>query len=280
MTLPGEPEEDIVPEPSGPLVGEAPISSTRALEAPVAEWTGRPQPPPQVAPLVSARPLARVQRASEAPPEPVRQVVERRTGVDLREVKVHREASTATAARQMSARAFTTGGEVHVPADHGSLEASEGRTLVAHDLVHAAQQRRLGPALPAERTSDGQGLETEARSMESAWRAAPEMPLVSRAPAEPGAPPAPIVDPATAAVAAGIAQRQADGSVTFHAPPSEPVAPVQRVEEAAPVTAVAPEPQKEEDMEELANKLYEPMTRLLRQELRDLRERAGRLADL
>jgi len=271
----GEPDEDIVPEPSGAFVSEAvfPPSRTQAL--------GPATPLPPVAPLVSARPIARVQRASEAPPESVRRVVERHTSVDLQGVNVHREASSATAARQMSAKAFTTGGEVHVPADHGSLESGEGRALVAHELVHAAQQRRFGRSLPSEDTSEGQGLESQARSMESAWRAAPELPVVARA-AEPETGAAgTVVDPGAAAVAAGVAQREPDGSVTFHGPSSGESSPVQRAGETLEASAPAPEPEKEEeDLDQLADKLYEPLSRRLRQDLRNLRERAGRLADV
>jgi hypothetical protein len=271
----GEPDEDIVPDPSGAFVSEAvfPPSPAQVL--------GPATPLPPVAPLVSARPIGRVQRASEAPPESVRRVVERHTSVDLQEVKAHRDASSATAARQISARAFTTGGEVHVPADHGSLESGEGRALVAHELVHAAQQGRFGPSLPSEASSEGQGLESQARSMESAWRAAPELPVVARAAEPDTGPPAPVMDPGAAAVAAGVAQREPDGSVTFHGPSSGAPSPVQRTGETLEASAPAPEPEKEEeDLDQLADKLYEPLSRRLRQDLLNLRERAGRLADV
>ncbi|MEU6347253.1 hypothetical protein ABZ883_40675 [Streptomyces sp. NPDC046977] len=98
-------------------------------------------------------------------------------------------------------------------------------------------------------------------------------------------------DPGSVAVAAGIAQRAADGSVVF-APPAPVPAVAQRETEAplpspaptaapitpppAPAAAPSPEPPRAaESTDELVHRLLAPLSRLLRAELRLDRERAG-----
>ncbi|MDT4941000.1 MAG: hypothetical protein QOJ34_1089, partial [Pseudonocardiales bacterium] len=65
-------------------------------------------------------------------------------------------------ARDRRARAFTRGGRVFLPEDAGATHTATARGLLAHELVHAAQQRRLGTALPDESTPLGRELEAEA----------------------------------------------------------------------------------------------------------------------
>jgi len=96
----------------------------------------------------------------------VRQQVERHVDSELGDVKVHRSSETSTAAKQLSARAYTTGGEIHVPPDQGPLDREPGRSLVAHELVHVAQQRQLGASLPTEESHHGQELESQAQRVE------------------------------------------------------------------------------------------------------------------
>src|SRR5204862_8356167 len=94
-------------------------------------------PPATVGPTVStlaSRALApTVQRAPDAVPPAVQRFVERETGSDLSGVTVHRD--TGAQAAGMQAKAFTVGGEVHLPEHHGSLESGEGRNLLAHELT-------------------------------------------------------------------------------------------------------------------------------------------------
>jgi hypothetical protein len=62
----------------------------------------------------------------------------------------------------VSARAFTRQGEVFLPDEAGQLTAPEGRALLAHELVHATQQRMLGSNVPDERSAEGALLEATA----------------------------------------------------------------------------------------------------------------------
>jgi hypothetical protein len=69
-------------------------------------------------------------------------------------------------ARELGARAFTRRGEVVLPLEAGPVERPQTRALLAHELTHAAQQRALGPNLPAEDSAAGAMLEQQARDVE------------------------------------------------------------------------------------------------------------------
>jgi hypothetical protein len=115
----------------------------------------------------------RYQRATDGAPERVpdtlREELEPVLGADLSNVPVHRGESTEQAAVALQAKAFTTDGEVHLPSKVGSLTSGEGRSVLAHELTHVAQQRRLGTT-PDETTSAGVQMEDEARQVGEAFR--------------------------------------------------------------------------------------------------------------
>ena len=98
-------------------------------------------------------------------------------GTPLADVKVHRDADTGEAARQLSAKAFTAGGEVFLPDWHGSTTGGEARSILTHELTHVAQQRRLGSALPDEASPAGTELESEARAVAQQGPAVPVRPV-------------------------------------------------------------------------------------------------------
>jgi Domain of unknown function (DUF4157) len=96
--------------------------------------------------------------------------------VDVSSIPVHRGPEVSVEARALGARAFTRGGEVFLPAEAGPLDTPKARGLLAHELVHAVQQRTLGTTLPAAHTPAGLALEAEAVAAESAH--AGQAPLV------------------------------------------------------------------------------------------------------
>jgi hypothetical protein len=106
-------------------------------------------------------------------------------GVDVSNVPVRRGPEVTSTAKVLHARAYTTGGEIHLPAEAGELDTPATRALLAHELVHAAQQRVLGPALPLETSPEGQALEASALATERWFRGEAARPttLVHRPPA-------------------------------------------------------------------------------------------------
>lgn len=151
-----------------PLVGES--ASIQRLSATPPALTAVPQrlgksaaEEPDASDVVFAR--RGIQRAPESVPPDVRSELEPILGESLSDVKVHRGADTGAAARSIQAKAFTTGGEVFMPDEHGSTSSGEGRKILAHELTHVAQQRSLGGALPPENSTGGAALEAEARAV-------------------------------------------------------------------------------------------------------------------
>jgi hypothetical protein len=98
-------------------------------------------------------------------------------------VRIHRGSAANEMAGALDARAFTHGGEIYLPDKHGPLGGQKAQSLVAHEMTHVVQQRRLGTSLPDETTPYGQRLEAEAAAAESH-----EMPLAI-APSAPQAAP-------------------------------------------------------------------------------------------
>jgi hypothetical protein len=82
------------------------------------------------------------------------------------DVLVSRGPLAGQRARELGARAFTRHGEVVLPLEAGPVERPQTRALLAHELTHAAQQRALGPNLPAEDSAAGAMLEQQARDVE------------------------------------------------------------------------------------------------------------------
>lgn len=239
-------------------------------------------------------------------------MIEARTGTDLSDVSVHRGPEVADAARDLQARAFTVGAEVHLPDDHGPLSAGTGRSLLAHELTHVAQQRILGPALPPESSAVGQRLEAEAvaaeRTVATGTTVRPPggpasvqgspLPLAQRAPEPAG----PSSDPAAVAIGAGLATPGPDGAVHF-APPGAPSSagrvagsstPARAVQRAVSVgevsTSVADGATSEgaaddtdvddaQELDELARRLWPRLSERLRGDLLTQREHGGALVE-
>jgi uncharacterized protein DUF4157 len=99
------------------------------------------------------------------PPEPSPGVGQAPGSADA-PVRIDRSESGAAAASDLHANAFTSGSTIVLPSGHGPVDRGRGQSLLAHELVHVAQQRRLGAALPHESSSAGRELEQEARSAE------------------------------------------------------------------------------------------------------------------
>ncbi len=90
-------------------------------------------------------------------------------------VRIHRGAEASDLAGALDARAFTSGSDIYLPASHGPLSGAKAQSLLAHEMTHVAQQRRLGSSLPAEDSAHGQQLEAQAVAAERAGR----LPLAS-----------------------------------------------------------------------------------------------------
>jgi len=148
-----------------------PVAMSRAR---VASQTARAPAAPSPAPLLGARPVPRtVQRAplaTQAAAAGVQPAMiaggATRGAPSTGPVRIRRGSEANEMAASLQARAFTQDGEIYLPDGHGPLSGEAAQSLVAHEMVHVAQQRRLGSALPSEDSSHGQQLEAQAVAAE------------------------------------------------------------------------------------------------------------------
>ena len=91
--------------------------------------------------------------------------MESRLGAPLAGVRVHADAAAARAAAAAGAHAFTLGEHVFFGAGRFAPETSAGATRLAHELVHALQQRRGRTGGPA---TAPRAAEREARQLGAA----------------------------------------------------------------------------------------------------------------
>jgi len=73
--------------------------------------------------------------------------MERRLGHDFGQVHIHADDRAAEATRAFSARAFAAGEHIYFARDNYAPASREGQRLLAHELAHVVQQRRLGQSL-------------------------------------------------------------------------------------------------------------------------------------
>lgn len=82
---------------------------------------------------------------SGRPLEPaLRRDMEQRFGHDFARVRVHDDAAAQRSAQDVSARAYTAGGQIAFAAGEFRPDTREGRHLLAHELAHVAQQSGTG----------------------------------------------------------------------------------------------------------------------------------------
>lgn len=91
-------------------------------------------------PVVPRAYLSRLSGQGAPLPRDVREEFEPRFGRDFGGVRVHADAEAARAAHGVGARAFTYGRDIVFGAGQLQPGTTEGRTLLAHELVHTVQQ--------------------------------------------------------------------------------------------------------------------------------------------
>jgi hypothetical protein len=126
-------------------------------------------------PVAGARPIRL------APPADVVSAVTSATGIDVGDAVIVRSAEVDDRASALGALAFTDGAAVHLPSSAGAIETSSAKALIAHELTHIAQHRRLDGNIPHEDSDIGRSLEFEARSVERSFGSGtPVIPLFIR----------------------------------------------------------------------------------------------------
>lgn len=121
--LPMEPDAAKKKEEPAPVQRKAEADDKDAVSVPA----------PQALPRSGGRPLDRQMRT----------FMESRFGFDFSKVRVHTDGEAAAAAKGVNAVAYTIGNNIMFGAGHYEPETTEGRKLIAHELVHTVQQSAL-----------------------------------------------------------------------------------------------------------------------------------------
>jgi hypothetical protein len=110
-----------------------------------------------------------------------RDFFEGRFGHDFSQVRVHTDARAAESARAVNALAYTVGRDVVFGAGQYAPESSEGRRLLAHELVHVEQQGggRWGPGSTLELGATGNASEQQAAAATTAVAEGSRSPLAN-----------------------------------------------------------------------------------------------------
>ena len=167
--------------------------------------------------------------SAEAVPGDVRATMRDLLGVDIGDRLVHRGPAVNAEAEAMGAKAFTRDGQVFVHDDVGPLDQAKGRSTLAHELTHAAQQLVHG-VLHDEATAAGQAMEAHAQRVEQfvrgdggAIKPSPDL-LHARPPTTTTSSDSDLVSTAQQMmremVDSGLAKSDGDGGIVFTMPPS------------------------------------------------------------
>jgi hypothetical protein len=96
---------------------------------------------PEVTPNLESR-IQSLKGGGQPLPESVRAFYEPRFGHDFSRVRVHTDSDASGATQAVNARAFTVGRNIAFGAGQYAPRTSEGKKLLAHELVHVIQQQQ------------------------------------------------------------------------------------------------------------------------------------------
>jgi len=133
---PLEREADQVAEQVMATTATSPIKPTPLR---IQRYAGQATEEPQTAPASVDRVLAGSGRPMESA---LRQDMEQRFGHDFSQVRVHSGGGAEQSARDVDAKAYTSGHNIVFGEGGFSPATQEGRRLIAHELTHVVQQER------------------------------------------------------------------------------------------------------------------------------------------
>ena len=153
---PGEIGDLRVSRPDDPQEQEARRLASELANEP-SQDTDRPTPhaqtePGSVPPDQTAAPALPGAAAGDGRPLPMgeRATFEPRLGLDLSQVRLHTGPQASRLSRSLNARAFTLGRDIYFAEGQSASGTPEGRTLLAHELTHVAQQTGVRGRTPGE----------------------------------------------------------------------------------------------------------------------------------
>jgi hypothetical protein len=91
----------------------------------------------------------------------IQSFMQNRMGADFTNVKIHTDSEAIQMSRELNAKAFTTGNDIYFNEGQYQPGSSEGKQLLAHELVHTVQQKENeGPVQRMIEVNPGVELDT------------------------------------------------------------------------------------------------------------------------
>jgi outer membrane protein OmpA-like peptidoglycan-associated protein len=90
--------------------------------------------------IIPPRSMTAAGSAGEPITKEIRKPLEQSLGANVSDVRVHADAASAESAKAIDAEAYTKGRDIYFAPGKYAPETSEGRWLLAHELVHTVQQ--------------------------------------------------------------------------------------------------------------------------------------------
>lgn len=100
--------------------------------------------------------------------------MEQRLGHDFSKVRIHSDLASAASAENMSALAYTHGHDIVFARGAYNPSTVAGRRLLAHELVHAAQQEAAGPMVQCKDADPKAEVEAQQALRERLWKDFPQ----------------------------------------------------------------------------------------------------------
>lgn len=182
------------------------------------------------------------------------------------QVRIRRGSEANELAGALDARAFTHAGEIYLPDSHGPLSGPKAQSLLAHEMTHVAQQRRLGLGLPHEDSAQGQQLEAQAAAAELGGH----LPLAVSGAKEPAR---------QSADSTSVAALSNSADPPSSTPDARDGTEAQRAPRATDAHFTNPDDQFKAQLDSLEGYLFGRLERRLRRDLLSERERGGTLID-
>ncbi len=164
----------IEPPPTEPsnmrLVGQrGSYDDAISTDAPDEPTAGQPEASDENLAVIRYVPEVGPREERTSPSADVVSAVADATGVDVGDASIVTSRDVDERAAELGAMAYTESGAVHLAGDVGPVDAPAAKAIVAHELTHVAQQRKLGGDMPAEDSDEGRALEAEARDVQRSF---------------------------------------------------------------------------------------------------------------
>jgi hypothetical protein len=185
---------------SGAATGQCEACSQKEEEQKVQRKAASNSAPPFAPPIVHEV----LNSAGRLLDQDSREFFESKLGTDLRGVRIHHDEAAAQSARAVGARAYTMGNHIAFADGEFAPQTSSGRSLLAHELAHVAQQSDGALGIG---TGNNEEYQAEAMSRNVGMGAKTAPPAFSRSPVHLARAEAPYVSPYTDALATELLER-------------------------------------------------------------------------